>query len=55
MLYWAGVFFFVAIACATLSIGTVVVSVSGIAQMMFFVFIVVAVMSLILGLARKRT
>ena len=55
MLYWAGIFFVVAIACATLSIGTVAVSVSGIAQIMFLVFIVVSVMSLILGLARKRT
>ena len=55
MLYWSGIFFLIALACAILSFGVVAVSVSGIAQIMFLIFIVVAVMSLILGLARKRT
>jgi uncharacterized membrane protein YtjA (UPF0391 family) len=56
MLYWALVFFVVALIAAFLGFGTVAGAAAGIAKILFFIFLVLFVLSLIFGLAgRGRT
>lgn len=56
MLYWALVFFVVALIAAFLGFGTIAGAAAGIAKILFFVFLVLFVLSLIFGLAgRGRT
>ena len=54
MLYWALVFFMVAIIAAIFGFGGIASAAAGIAQILFFVFLVVFVVSLIMGLASRR-
>ena len=54
MLYWALVFFVIALVAGALGFGGVASASSGIAQILFFLFIVLFAASLILGLVRRR-
>jgi uncharacterized membrane protein YtjA (UPF0391 family) len=53
MLYWAAVFFVIAIIAAVFGFGGIAAGASTIAQWLFLLFIVVAVVSLIVGLTRR--
>jgi len=52
MLYWAAVFFIIAMIAGFFGFGGVAVATSSIAQVLFFVFIVGFVISLVLHFAR---
>jgi uncharacterized membrane protein YtjA (UPF0391 family) len=54
MLYWAAVFFVVAIVAAIFGFGGIAAGASSIAQVLFGLFLLVAVVSLILGLVRRH-
>jgi uncharacterized membrane protein YtjA (UPF0391 family) len=49
MLYWAAVFFVIALAAAVFGFGGIAASAAGIAKILFAVFLVLAVVSLIFG------
>ena len=49
MLYWAAVFFVIALAAAVFGFGGIAAGAAGIAKILFFVFLVLAVVSLIFG------
>lgn len=53
MLYWALAFFLVAILAALLGFGGIAGSAMGIAKILFFVFVVLFLLSLIAGLVRR--
>lgn len=53
MLYYALVFFIVAIVAAVLGFGGIAAGAASIAKILFFVFLVLAVLSLIRGMTRK--
>ena len=54
MLYWAVVFFIVAIIAAVLGFGGVAGAAAGIAEILFFVFLVLLMISLIMHVVRGR-
>lgn len=54
MLYWAAVFFVIAIVAAVFGFGGVAAGASSIAQILFGLFLLIAVVSLILGLVRRH-
>jgi uncharacterized membrane protein YtjA (UPF0391 family) len=54
MLYWAAVFFIIAIVAAVFGFGGVAAGATSIAQMLFGLFVLIAVVSLILGLVRRH-
>jgi uncharacterized membrane protein YtjA (UPF0391 family) len=49
MLYWAAVFFVIAIAAAVLGFGGVAASAAGVAKVLFVIFLVLAGISLLMG------
>jgi uncharacterized membrane protein YtjA (UPF0391 family) len=49
MLYWAAVFFVIALIAAVLGFSGIAASTAGIAKILFFVFLVVGALSLIFG------
>jgi len=49
MLYWAAVFFVIAIVAAIFGFGSIAESAVGIARILFFVFIVLAILSFVFG------
>jgi uncharacterized membrane protein YtjA (UPF0391 family) len=53
MLYWAAVFFVIAIVAAVFGFGGVAAGASSIAQILFGLFLLIAVVSLVLGLIRR--
>ena len=53
MLYWAVVFFIVAIAAAMLGFGGIAAASAQIAQILFYIFVALFIISLIAGLARR--
>lgn len=53
MLYWAAVFFIIAIIAAVFGFGGVYVAAAGIAKVLFFIFLVLFVISLIAGAVRR--
>jgi uncharacterized membrane protein YtjA (UPF0391 family) len=53
MLYYAVVFFIIALVAALFGFGGIAAGAVGIAKVLFFVFLVVAVISAVLGLARR--
>ena len=53
MLYWALIFFIVAIIAAVFGFGGVATGAATIAQVLFFLFLVLFVVSLIMNFARK--
>lgn len=54
MLYWAAVFFVVAVIAAVLGFGGIAAGATEMARILFFVFLVVFVVTAILGLTRRR-
>ncbi len=54
MLYWALVFFIVAIVAGLFGFGVIASGAIGIARILFFLFIVLAIVSVITGLARRK-
>ena len=53
MLSWALIFFVVAIIAAVFDFGGIASASAGIAQILFFLFLVLFVVSLIMGMARR--
>jgi uncharacterized membrane protein YtjA (UPF0391 family) len=53
MLYWAAVFFVIALVAAIFGFGGIAVGAAEIAKVLFFIFLVVFVVSLIWGLLRR--
>jgi uncharacterized membrane protein YtjA (UPF0391 family) len=49
MLYWAAVFFVIALIAAVFGFGSIAASAVGVAKILFFVFLILAVISLIFG------
>ena len=54
MLYWALVFLVVSLIAALFGFGGISAAAADIARSLFFVFIVLFVLSLVFGLARRR-
>lgn len=54
MLYWALIFFVIAIVAAIFGFGGIAAGASSIAQVLFFLFLIVAVASLIMGTRRSK-
>lgn len=54
MLYWALVFLVVALVAGALGFGGVASASAGIAQVLFFIFLVLFAASLIMGFVRRR-
>lgn len=54
MLHYAVVFFVIALIAAVFGFGGIAASASGIAQILFFVFIVLAVASFLFGLIKRN-
>ncbi len=52
MLYWAFVFLIIALVAGIFGFGGVSVAAAGFAKILFFVFLIVFVLSLILGMRR---
>lgn len=53
MLYWAVVFFVVALIAAALGFGGIAGASAGIAQILFFIFLAFLVISLVAGVLRR--
>jgi uncharacterized membrane protein YtjA (UPF0391 family) len=53
MLYYAAVFFIIAIVAGLLGFGGIAAGASSIAQVLFFIFVVLFLVSLIAGLVRR--
>lgn len=53
MLYWTAVFFIIALIAAMFGFGGVSSAAGGIAKVLFYLFLIMFVVSLILGLGRK--
>jgi uncharacterized membrane protein YtjA (UPF0391 family) len=49
MLYWAAVFFIIALIAAIFGFGGIAASAAGIAKLLFFVFLILALLSFIFG------
>lgn len=49
MLYWAAVFFVIALLAAVFGFGGIAASAAGVAKILFIVFLILAVVSLIFG------
>jgi len=54
MLYWAAVFFVIAIAAGILGFGGLAASAAGIAKILFMIFIVLFAVSILFGVTRSR-
>jgi uncharacterized membrane protein YtjA (UPF0391 family) len=54
MLYWAVVFLIIALVAALFGFGGIAGAAVGIAKVLFFLFVVIFVVTLIMGLARRR-
>lgn len=55
MLRWAVTFFIIAIIAAIFGFGGIAATASGIAQILFYIFIVLFIISLVIGLLGGRT
>src|SRR5258708_4366263 len=55
MLYWAAVFFVIAIIAGILGFGGVSAAAAGVAQVLFFIFVVIFLITLIMGFDRRRS
>jgi len=53
MLNWALVFFVIALIAALFGFGGIAVAAAGVAKILFYLFLVLFVVSLIMGLARR--
>jgi len=54
MLYWAAVFFIIAVVAAVFGFGDIAAGAATIAKALFFVFLVIFLISLVVGLGRRR-
>ena len=54
MLYWALVFLVIALISAALGFGGIASTAVGIAQVLFFIFLVVFAITLVMGLMNRR-
>ena len=55
MLYWALVFFIVAIVAAIFGFGGISIAAAGIAKILFYLFVILFLISLIIGLINRPT
>jgi uncharacterized membrane protein YtjA (UPF0391 family) len=55
MLYWAAMFFVVALVAALLGFFGVATAAAGIAKILFYIFLVIFLVTLIMGLGRRGT
>jgi uncharacterized membrane protein YtjA (UPF0391 family) len=55
MLYWAVVFLIIALVAAVFGFGGIASAAVGIAKVLFFIFVVIFIVLLVLGLMRRRT
>lgn len=55
MLYYAAVFFIIALVAGLLGFGGIAAGASSIAQVLFFIFVVLFLVSLVAGLLRRGT
>ncbi len=53
MLYWAAVFFIIAIVAALFGFGGIAAGAVSIAKVLFFIFLILFIISLIFGVARR--
>jgi uncharacterized membrane protein YtjA (UPF0391 family) len=53
MLYWALVFFIVALVAGVLGFGGIAAAATDIARILFYIFLVIFLVTLILGLVRR--
>ena len=53
MLYWAAVFFVIALIAAIFGFGGIAAGAVEIAKVLFFIFLVIFIISLIIGLSRR--
>jgi uncharacterized membrane protein YtjA (UPF0391 family) len=53
MLYWAVVFLVVALIAGVLGFGGVAVAAAGMAKILFYIFLVVFLVTLVMGLGRR--
>jgi uncharacterized membrane protein YtjA (UPF0391 family) len=53
MLYWALVFFVVALVAALLGFGGIAIAAAGIAKLLFYIFLVVFLVTLVMGLSQR--
>lgn len=53
MLYWTILFFVIALAAALLGFGIIASAAAGIAKILFFLFLILFIISLVSGLARR--
>jgi uncharacterized membrane protein YtjA (UPF0391 family) len=53
MLYWALVFFIVALVAALFGFGGIAVASAGIAKILFFLFLIIFLVTLVMGLANR--
>lgn len=53
MLYWAMVFLLVAIVAAVFGFGGIAVASAGFAKILFFLFLIIFLVTLLMGLARR--
>jgi uncharacterized membrane protein YtjA (UPF0391 family) len=54
MLYWAAMFFVIALVAALLGFFGVATAAAGIAKILFYIFLVIFLVTLIMGLGRRR-
>jgi uncharacterized membrane protein YtjA (UPF0391 family) len=55
MLYWAAVFFIVALIAGALGFGGLAAAAGGIAQILFYIFLVMFLVALVAGLVGRRS
>jgi uncharacterized membrane protein YtjA (UPF0391 family) len=55
MLYWAAVFFIIALIAGALGFGGIAAAAGGIAQILFYIFLVLFLVALIAGLMGRRS
>jgi uncharacterized membrane protein YtjA (UPF0391 family) len=54
MLYWAVVFLIIAMVAAIFGFGGIAIAAAGIAKILFFIFIVIFLITLVFGFSRRR-
>jgi uncharacterized membrane protein YtjA (UPF0391 family) len=53
MLYWAAVFFVIALVAALLGFAGIATAAAGVAKLLFYVFLVIFLVTLVMGLGRR--
>jgi uncharacterized membrane protein YtjA (UPF0391 family) len=55
MLYWAAVFFVIALVAALFGFVGIATAAAGIAKLLFYIFLVIFLVTLVMGLGRRGT